>query len=159
MKKNVAIGLGVVSVAAWYSYDRFFGAVNKLQTGSIKFKGVSFGWTAATINIDLPIINPTKTVLPFDGFRGYWQYNDRRLADVVVEKWQADPKTGAAVKVSIPIEAQKQIIVPVQVKINYFLAVGQITDMINNGQFLGASLVKGVLTSGGLSFNVESKVF
>ena len=158
MNKKVAIGIGVIGVAAWYGYDRFFGAVNKLQTGSIKFKGVSFGWTAATINIDLPIINPTKTVLPFDGFRGYWEYNARRLADIIVEKWQTGP-TGEAVKVSIPIEAQKQIIIPVQVKINYFLAVGQITDMINNGQFLGASIVKGVLTSGGLSFNVESKVF
>jgi hypothetical protein len=148
-KIAMGIAIGALAGTGLYLYNQS----GKLQFGSVKKTGQRFKTSHVEIYLNMPVTNPTNTQLPFDNFTGKWSYNGHDLADVVVEKWENNQR------VSINIEAKKTVNFPITIKINYFKAAGEIQDMVSSQSFLGASLLKGVVTSGGLKFPIETKIF
>jgi hypothetical protein len=157
MNKGLKIGLGLAFTGIAFGAYQMFSASQKLVFGNAKKTGQTFKPSYVSIYLTLPVTNPTNTTLPFDSFRGKWSYNGRDIADVTVENWVTE--NGVSVLKSIPIEAGKTVNFPIEIRINYFKAVGEIMDMINSSNFLGASLLKGTVKSGGLNFNITTKIF
>lgn len=147
MDNKKLLGLGIVGGAVGLGLFYLKSQADKLQIGSVKMKGKKIALTHLLIFIDFPIINPTDANLPFSSFKGTWSYNGHDIANINIE-----PTTKN-------IKAKSTVVLPVEVKISYFKAAAEIEDMINSKSFLGASLIKGTILSGGLSFYTESKVF
>ena len=147
MSNKKLLGLGIIGGSVGIGLFYLKSQADKLQIGSVKMKGKKVALTHLSIFIDFPIINPTNTSLPFTSFKGVWSYNDHNIANINIQ-----PATTM-------IKANSTVVLPVEVKISYFKAAAEIEDMINSKSFLGASLIKGTVLSGGLSFDTQSKVF
>ena len=144
------IGIGIVIGGIVFGISKLFGASKKLQFGQIKIRDKRFYLSLQKTGVDIvlscPVVNPTKTALPYSGFDGAINYGKIKLATV------SDSR-------SFTVAKESTTNFSFTIFINFFQLGGQIIEAIKSGDFLNAAYLQGNIKSGSLKIPIKQKIF
>lgn len=120
------------------------------ETEMVKHK---FQLSGIELDFEMPVKNASDHNLSFDGFVGHLTFKGHSIADITILQ-------------TIQLTAGQVVKIPIVTKIWYTTVVAEVAALwnelktiIQTRKFNGEMYVNGVAYSGGLSFNINERVF